>query len=42
LLTLDSGRKEVNIYGVVHEIHAEIGSFTGIEIPELHQELGLG
>jgi hypothetical protein len=42
LLTLDSGRKEVNIYGMAHEIHAEIGSFTGIEIPGLHQELGLG
>jgi metallo-beta-lactamase family protein len=88
---LQSGRKEVNIYGVAHEIHAEIGSirsmsahgdyedlsqflscqdiskvkrlflvhgeyevqidfrerllrkgFTDIEIPELHQELGLG
>jgi metallo-beta-lactamase family protein len=39
---LQSGRKEVNIYGVVHEIHAEIGIFTDIEIPELHQELGLG
>lgn len=86
-----SGRKEVNIYGVAHEVHAEIGSirsmsahgdyedlsqflacqdpkmvsklflvhgeyevqvdfrerllrkgFTDVEIPELHQEIGLG
>lgn len=88
---LQSGRKEVNIYGVAHEIHAEVGSirsmsahgdyedlsqflscqdmakvrklflvhgeydvqidfrerllrkgFADVEIPELHQELGLG
>ena len=88
---LQSGRKEVNIYGVAHEIHAEVGSirsmsahgdyedlsqflscqdmakvrklflvhgeydvqidfrerllrkgFVDVEIPELHQELGLG
>ena len=88
---LQSGRKEVNIYGVAHEVHAEIGSirsmsahgdyedlsqflacqdpkavkklflvhgeyevqidfrerllrkgFTDVEIPELHQEAGLG
>lgn len=88
---IQSGRKEVNIYGVSHEIHAEVGSirsmsahgdyedlsqflscqavakvrklflvhgeydvqidfkerllrkgFTDVEIPELHQEIGLG
>lgn len=88
---LQSGRKEVNIYGVAHEIHAEIGSirsmsahgdyedlsqflscqdpkqvkkvfivhgepqvqidfkerlirkgFQDVEVPELHQEVGLG
>jgi len=88
---LQSGKKEVNIYGVLHEVHAEIGSirsmsahgdyedlsqflacqdpravkkvflvhgeypvqvdfrerllrkgFTDVEIPEMHQEMGLG
>lgn len=88
---IQSGRKEVNIYGVAHEIHAEVGSirsmsahgdyedlsqylacqdpkaikklfvvhgeynvqvdfrerllrkgFLDVEIPELHQEVGLG
>jgi metallo-beta-lactamase family protein len=88
---LQSGKKEVNIYGVAHEVHAEIGSirsmsahgdyedlsqflscqdpkavqklflvhgeyevqvdfrerllrkgFMDVEIPELHQEIGLG
>lgn len=88
---LQSGKKEVNIYGVLHEVHAEIGSirsmsahgdyedlsqflacqdpravkkvflvhgeypvqvdfrerllrkgFADVEIPEMHQEMGLG
>jgi metallo-beta-lactamase family protein len=88
---LQSGKKEVNIYGVLHEVHAEVGSirsmsahgdyedlsqflacqdpravkkvflvhgeypvqvdfrerllrkgYTDVEIPEMHQEMGLG
>jgi metallo-beta-lactamase family protein len=36
---LQSGRKEVNIYGVVHEIHAEIGSIRSMSAHGDYEDL---